>query len=54
MEKIIIHCIYSAIVKALDEFERGEQKRGIVTLRQILPAAYKHSFEKPTAHALTP
>lgn len=41
---LIVHTIYKAIDRAIDEIQAGDTKRGIVSLRQCLPAGYRNTF----------
>jgi len=42
--KLAVHCVYEQIDKALDELQKGEQKKAVALLRSILPKQYRHTF----------
>lgn len=46
MDAFIVHMLYCVMVKALDEIESGDVRRGALTLRQYLPQQYRHAFRK--------
>lgn len=41
-----LHCVYEEVVNALDKIESGDTRNAVFALRRLLPAGYKHSFEK--------
>lgn len=49
VERIIYNAFYTKVDKAVGMILSGDTKRGIVELRHMLPAAYKHTFQKAKA-----